>query len=224
MGEPRFRLKKFKILKLTNPQNLRVVEQVSKIMKIWKFRSSETDFKILTLKSDLPGTMSSSELVPLWETWRKLSLSSIDLQKTNLQKILAFGISRSSHGFLQSESSSDHSPSSRHVTFVTSVSPAPLVGNVPFLHLSSQIVPTSRSNDCLFESRHFINLSILSSLMSRQYVGSSSHSSTSYSIPTLELLFVSWGLAFSEIWPIWYGPYSMHHMDNIWYGMVYNKP
>ena len=110
-------------------------------------------------------------------------------QRTNLQNILEFGTSSSSQGFLQSASSSDHSPSSRHVTFVTTVSPAPLLGRVPFLHFSSHIVSTSRSNVCLFESRHLTNLSFVSSRMSRQYVGSSPHSSTSYSIPKLGLIF-----------------------------------
>ena len=113
--------------------------------------------------------------------------------KTNLQKILEFGTSNSLQGFLQSASSSDHSPSSRHVTFVTTVSPAPLVGRVPFLHFNSHIVSTSRSNVCLFASRHFTNFSFVSSRMSRQYVGSSSHSSTSYSIPKLEIILRQFG-------------------------------
>ena len=39
----RFRLKKFKILKLNSPQNLRLLYKVSKIMKILKFRSTEAD-------------------------------------------------------------------------------------------------------------------------------------------------------------------------------------
>ena len=53
-------LKKFKILKLTSPQNLRLVYQVSKIMKISFNGNRFKDFK-----SGLPETTSYPELVSL---------------------------------------------------------------------------------------------------------------------------------------------------------------